>query len=154
MGSSNAIQRSPVPPGAFVEVDVTNISEGDFVAEVNEKVRKAMSELFDYEKRTGDMGGLIEVTAKIKVSRFPNTKNLFNIETQVTSKIPVLTRASEATERGGKLLCQPVGTNDDAEQQLFYDGQGRVIGADGRPVLIEQDDDEHKPLKMPRTAQG
>jgi YD repeat-containing protein len=32
-------------------------------------------------------------------------------------------------DAGGKLLCQPTGSNeDDPNQQLFYDARGRVIG--------------------------
>lgn len=146
-----ALQKSPVPPGAYVEVDVANINEGLFIAEVNAKMRKALGDLFVYEQGTGDRTGQIEVTAKIKVGRMANTRDLISITTKVTSKIPEPETTSEAKESGGKLLCQPVGTNDDAEQQLLYDGRGNLIGTDGRPRIVEQDDRE--PLKMPRSAQ-
>lgn len=121
------MNRSPAPPGALQEVGVELIQEGQFQAQVNSAMRKAISDLRDYEKDTGDLGGTAQVAIVIKMGRLKGSANSFQIDTQITTKIPIQTKTSVAMERNGRLLCQPIGTNEDPAQQVFYDNAGRPI---------------------------
>lgn len=145
------MDKSPAPPGAYQEVSLELIQEGAFQKAVNQALRKAVKELVEYERETHDKGGVAAVGIKVKIRRLKGTETHMAIETAITVATPQPKGGSVAVERQGKLLCQPIGTNDEPEQQLFYDAHGRVIGDNGRPAIIDQ---EPVVGRIGRAAQG
>lgn len=130
----NTVKRSPAPFGAYVEVDVTNIKEGKFVEQINRTIQAGLIELIEHQKEAETKRGELVVTATIKIKRAPSTESVWSILTRVTKKTPTLEQASDAIQRGTRLLCQPVGTtDDDPRQQQFFDASGAPILADGTP---------------------
>lgn len=127
--------QSPAPPGAMVEVGFEILDEGRFLPTVNRKLREAAEALAKYELETGDKTSRSAVAIKITFARVKGAAALMGITTTIATSIPTPKGGSVAMERGGKLLCQPVGTNEEPQQQLFYDGNGRIIG----PVREEID---------------
>lgn len=144
----NDIQRSPAPPGAFVEVAVENIDEGAFLREMNAAFRKALADLFAYEGDTGQRG-TCAVNAVVTFGHVKGTDGIMQIATKISTKVPSAQRASVAIERHGKVLCQPIGTNDAPEQQTFFDAAGRIIDFHGRPQVLDADS-----IKLPKAANG
>lgn len=132
-------ERSPAPAGAMQEIRIELIDEGAFQQQVNRVLQRSVDELLKFEQEHEDKTGAIEIVAKIKISRLPNTTEFFRVATVVTTKVPTPKKMTVVKEAGGKLLCQPVGTNEDPNQQQFFDGRGRPINAQGQPGLIEQD---------------
>lgn len=127
-----------IPPGAYVEVGIEIVDEGKFIEQINRAMRDALRQLANYERETGDRAGCSKVTVVLGFRRAKGTDGFFEIKTKIATSVPQPQKASYAIERGGKLLCQPVGTNDDPGQQCFFDSTGRIIGEDGRPQVIDQ----------------
>lgn len=122
------MEQSPAPPGSYVEIGLELLDEGKFIRRVNQQLRKAIQELIDYEKETGDRTGSAGVTISVKMGRVKKTEGVFQVDTSIKTAVPSPRNGTVVLERAGRLLCQPVGTNDDPQQQLFYDGAGRIIG--------------------------
>jgi hypothetical protein len=121
--------RTPVPPGSFVEVDPTLLDEGRFLKTIGVSIKKALAELLEYEQQTGDLKAASQITLKVKLGRTEGTSNHFDVQYAVEVKSPAVTRGSIMLERDGRLLCQPTGASDaDPEQMVLFDAQGRAIG--------------------------
>lgn len=131
-------EKSPAPPGAFVEIGLEDIDEGKLVKAANAKLKKAFRDTLEYEKETSDKTAKFVMNIEITCERMPNSEELWDISYKIPTKIPTATRATFAKEVGGKLLAQPAGTNEDTpDQQLFYDNRGAIIG--GEPTPIKSD---------------
>lgn len=121
-------EKSRAPAGAYVEVGTNEIDEGKFVALLDSALRKAFRDFLDYEKTTGDSKAKVIITPKITLQRMKGSEELIDIAYTIPVKVPTAIRSTVAKERGGKMLAQPAGTNDDSpDQQLFYDARGAII---------------------------
>jgi hypothetical protein len=117
------------PPGAMVEVEVDLIDEGRFKIMVAQKLQQILDGLLQYEDQTSDTSASATVTIKFKLQREKGAKNFFNLSYKADTQVPVVERGTTLRVAGGKMLCQPAGTNDgDPDQQLFYNLEGRIIG--------------------------
>lgn len=144
--SQNQIQRSPAPPGAMVEVDITNIDEGKLLKKINATILSGLRELNQYEKEA-ETKGTLGVSIQLKFARVKGSDTIWGIHAKVSKKLPEHQNISAATEKNGHLLCQPVGTNEDPEQQVFFDAAGRIIDTNGNEQFIDQKQDQ-QPLRM------
>jgi hypothetical protein len=152
--SNNSNNISPAPPGAYVELDATLIDEGKYIAMLTARLKQAYADLVQYEKESFDRKAKAVVTAKITLHRTPNTEDCFDIDYDVSIKVPTIKRSSVAKEsKDGKLICQPAGTNQESpDQQLFYDNRGRIIG--GPKVAPLGDVDEETGEEKSRHVAG
>lgn len=153
---NNGNELSNVPPGAMLEIGLELIDEGKFIKQVNAAIRKAYKDLLDFEKQTDIKTGRASVAVSIGMGRLKQANNHFVVETQITVKQPASPKgATVVAEKCGRLLCQPVGTNDDPEQQLIFDAQGRIIGDKGALIDNETGEVIEKPVAGSiRRAQG
>lgn len=120
---------SPAPPGAFVEIDSALIDEGKFIETLTAKLRHGYRELLAYEKESSDMTAKVVTTVKITICRMAGSSTAFDVNYNIANTIPSVTRSSFVKEAGGRLLCQPAGSNaDNPDQQLYFDARGRIIG--------------------------
>lgn len=132
MANKSDKESSPVPPGAYVELNVDLIDEGKFRAHLESKMKQALKDLLQYEEDTMDRSGSAMVTLKFKMSRTKGSSEFFDLEYTVANQVPNVVRASTAKEANGRLICQPTGTSEDSpDQQLFFDRNGRIIGKTG-----------------------
>lgn len=121
--------KSPVPPGAFVELNAGNIDEGKFFKQLNAKIKRAYRELIDYEKSSEDTQGKAVITAQISIFRTKGTKDHFSIVHGTKISTPAQKNVSVVKARGEHLLCQPTGASEfDPDQMVIFDAQGRAIG--------------------------
>jgi hypothetical protein len=121
--------KSPVPPGAMVELQVDNIDEGKFKKQFNAAMRRAFKELLAFQKESDSSGGKSVVTASITILKTPGTSDHFTIQHGCKTSVPTMKNVSIVKARGERLLCQPIGASEhDPDQQAFFDAQGRVIG--------------------------
>lgn len=133
MSDANGKKIAP-PPGAYVELDLTLIDEGNFKTLAEQKIKQALEGLLQYEKESGDLTAGASVTIKIKMERQTGSQQFMDISYSAKTEVPVVTRATQTRLAGDKLLCQPAGSNQDSpDQQLFYDGRGNII-CDGNGV--------------------
>lgn len=117
-----------IPAGAMVKVRLANIDEGNFVQQVEEELDEAVRKLLEYEKRNSDTTGKARVTIHIDIKRMKGASTFMNIETHTVTKTPTAKKLSQAkVARDGKLICQPVGTNEDPDQMNLYDANGSII---------------------------
>lgn len=113
----------------MVELDVDLIDEGRMRTQLHQSLKRALRDLLAYEKESMDRDGSAEVTLKIKMGRTKGSSEFFDVEYGTSVKVPNVVRGTSVKEVGGRLLCQPSGSNEDnPEQQLFYDAKGRIIG--------------------------
>jgi hypothetical protein len=149
-------QRSPVPPGAFVELTLPLVDEGECLAKVNRAIRRAMRGLRSYEEETDDKTQCAVVSLKLKIKRTKGAQDHFDVTYGTKVETPEAKRTSIVKERNGKLLCQPAGSNEGApEQQLFYDAKGRIIGGvDPETGEVADPEGGSEPLRLPRAAHG
>lgn len=129
-----------VPHGALVELTTDLIDEGHFLKELDAAIRHAHDALKQRHER-GEIGGACTIQATVKIGYDKNSNDLIEIRTSVVTKTPKNERVSQVKEKGGVLLCQPSGSNDDTpDQQRLFDAQGRVMGAIDKKTgeLIEE----------------
>lgn len=124
--------KKSLPPGAMVRVGVDNIAEGDFKKKLDASIRRAVKQLYEYQRDTMDGGGKSVVTATITIAKAKGTDRQMAITTSVKVNIPTPVNISSAKMTdNGDLLCQPVGTSEyDPDQQTIFDNNGKIIGAD------------------------
>lgn len=143
--------KSPVPPGALLEIDPTLIDEGKFMEVMTARLRQAYRDLLSYEEETQDRTSKVVTTAKITVCRIPNVENHFEVSYCVSNAIPSATRNSVVKEANGRLLCQPAGSNSDTpDQQLYFDSRGRIIGGPDDVDLATGEERKHVAGKIDR----
>jgi hypothetical protein len=129
---------SPIPPGAMLEAGIELIDEGAFVKEINAKLRQAHKAMLQYEEETGQKDAKVGLAINITLARLNGSKEFLSIEATCAVKLPQpVKRLSTAVEKAGRMLCQPVGTNDDPTQQLYFDHRGQIIGGNPDAVIDE-----------------
>lgn len=132
--------RSPVPPGAFLELDTDLVDEGRMRRGLDRAIKKCVREIIEYEREVDSKDGKGEVALKLIIRRAKGAEEHFEVIHETKIKTPTPRRASFVRERAGRLLCQPTGSNSgDPDQQLLFDGMGRVIGG-GAPPEPEQEE--------------
>lgn len=122
---------SPIPPGAMLEIGVELIDEGSFIKSCNAALRKCFRDLIAFEKETGNRTGKAAVSIKISLGRMKQADGRFIVDTDIKVTVPTPRKATVVVEKAGRLLCQPVGTNNDPLQQMIFDSQGRIIAGGG-----------------------
>lgn len=121
-------KKSPIPAGAFVELNIDAIAEGKCRRDFERKLRRAYKELMEYEKETGDTKCKSVVLLKVTISRMAAAKEHIAITHNTKLSTPTVSEVSIVRERGGRLLCQPVGASEfDPDQQVLFDSLGRPI---------------------------
>lgn len=122
-------KKSPIPPGAYVGVNVNNIDEGKLKKRLDRQLTRAMKELKDYEEQSGDRSGKAVITATIALARSKDSKEFWAITYGVKIATPMPKNLSLVKERNGHLLCQPTGASEfDPDQMVIFDDKGRPIG--------------------------
>jgi hypothetical protein len=121
-------EKSPAPPGALVQLDLPLIDEGKLVAQIERKLRHGLRELLEYETETGDRKAKAKITVSISLCRMKGAESFFDLQYSTKSSLPTAVKGTAVIEKNGRLLCQPGGSNEDPEQQLFFDRNGRIIG--------------------------
>jgi hypothetical protein len=117
-----------VPAGAYLELNLDLIDEGNLRVQADNAIRKAVAELLDYEKQTEDRGQSAEITVKLKIRRAKNANEHFEVTHTTAVKVPTPKRTSIVKEANGRLLCQPNGSSaSDPDQMVFFDRHGRQI---------------------------
>lgn len=121
------------PPGAYVELDLNLIDEGNFKTLVEQKIKQALDGLLQYEQDSGDLTAAATVTVKIKLERQTGSQQFLDTSYSAKTEVPVVTRATQVRLAGNRLLVQPTGSNEGCpDQQLFFDARGNIIGG-GNP---------------------
>ena len=131
-----------IPSGAMVEINTDLIDEGKLKREMDDAIREAHEALVK-RRESKATGGACKVTVEIEIGYDPDMRDTVAIKYSVSLKTPKNQSVSLVKEKGGRLLCQPSGSNADApEQQQLFDGAGRPIGkVDTRTgEVIEEDE--------------
>jgi hypothetical protein len=129
---------SPIPAGAYVEVNVDNIDEGRLKKKLESKIRQAYRALQQYEQETSDFGGKATVTLKVSVKREKGSAGVFRLAYKLVTTTPEAESATLAKQGAdGQLICQPGGTTeDDPDQLVIFDQNGRVLGKVEEGVMV------------------
>jgi len=120
---------TPIPSGAYVELNVDLVSEGALRREIDRRIGQAFRELLEREQATGDKTGKAVVTAQIVIERGKDSEQFWRIRHKVQHAVPPITQMSLVKGVNGRLICQPEGAGkDDPDQMKLFDAQGRCKG--------------------------
>ncbi len=117
-----------MPDPMFVELGAAEISEGDFLKQLDGALRKAFHELREYEQKSGSGTGVAKVVATIAIKRAKDMQEHYAINFGLKRTVPTSTVSSVVKEKGGRLLCRPQGSSHDTpDQRLLFDATGKPI---------------------------
>jgi hypothetical protein len=120
----------------MLQIGIELIDEGQFIKQVNAAIRKAYKNLREFEQQTEVKTGKAVVQIGVSIQRMKDSETYFVVKTTLNVKTPSAPeKASVVVEKSGHLLCQPIGTNEEPDQQLIFDAKGRIIS--GGPITID-----------------
>lgn len=111
----------------YHEVRAADIHEGGFLEELNQAIADAHATLHKRLVRDGEKCS-VKIVAEIQLRADPKIDGYVEIESAVTFRAPKEARSSMAISRGGRILCQPDGTNEAPDQLKLFDKKGKPVG--------------------------
>jgi len=119
----------PIPRDAYVELNTRLIAEGNFIAQLDDSIKKLHLDLIAREQITKDTGASGEITAKIKIQRAKGTQEMWDVTCSVVSKMPGIAQTTIVKGTDQNLICQPTGSSDeDPSQMPLFDYTGAPLG--------------------------
>lgn len=118
----------PKTDGLMIELTAAEISEGQFVAEINEALAEAVK-ILTHRRDSFRTPGKVSIRAEITVEFDQDMPDTLAIFSWVNTKTPKEESKTLAREAGGRLLVQPSGGSEDdpLQQKLFDPKSGRVV---------------------------
>lgn len=116
-----------LPTGTLAEISINLINRGEFVQEVNNKIREGHAALKEHYRRTGSKKGKVVIGMRLEMAYDPKIDGHVAIDNSIDMKVPKISKATLIKEREGKLLVRPEG-DVDIDQLHLFDEQGHPLG--------------------------